>query len=128
MTCEVEKQLFKHKLREITPNLLAEYTNSAHPWNDQTEKELRHLLPRYMALIAKREAPDQDHYFCQVRGRFATVPLGALVLGGTGRRGLAPATWRWHAHLTTCAAYDIGLALDGAVPPQSWHSNHEVFV
>jgi hypothetical protein len=39
--------------RQMTPELLAEYTNSAHSFNDVTEPEFKELLPRYFDLLTK---------------------------------------------------------------------------
>ena len=58
MTEEVKRELLKTPLREISSALLAEYTNSAHGWDDGTvAREMRYFLPRYMDLIAANDPP-----------------------------------------------------------------------
>lgn len=48
-------------LRDISPRLLAEYTNSAHDWDDgPVAREMRYLLPRYLELIALGTIPGWD--------------------------------------------------------------------
>ena len=59
MTEETEQELLKTPLREIGASLLAEYTNSAHDWNDgPVAREMRYFLPRYFELIAENDPPD----------------------------------------------------------------------
>lgn len=58
MAPEVEKVLRTTPLREITSALLAEYTNSAHAWDDAVAREMRYFLPRYLELIAANDPPD----------------------------------------------------------------------
>ncbi|MBR1280988.1 hypothetical protein JQ597_02930 [Bradyrhizobium sp. AUGA SZCCT0177] len=59
MTEETERQLVNTPLRSIPADLLAEYTNSAHDYDDgQVARELRYFLPRYFELIAARDYPD----------------------------------------------------------------------
>ncbi|MGE0023923.1 MAG: hypothetical protein AB7S70_09865 [Hyphomicrobium sp.] len=59
MTEEVEQELIKTPLREIPADLLAEYTNSAHDWDDgPVAREMRYFLPRYLELIASYDPPD----------------------------------------------------------------------
>lgn len=59
MTEETERELIKTPLREIPSNLLAEYTNSAHGWDDGAiAREMRYFLPRYLELIAENDPPD----------------------------------------------------------------------
>ena len=58
MTEESERALLKTPLRDIPSSLLAEYTNSAHDWNDgPVLKEMRYFLPRYLDLIAVGAPP-----------------------------------------------------------------------
>jgi hypothetical protein len=57
-----EKRLIRTPLREISCALLAEYTNSAHGWNDQKiADDFRYLLPRYFELIANGELPTNTY-------------------------------------------------------------------
>lgn len=73
---ETEQALVQTPLREISSPLLAEYTNSAHGWDDENiSREMRWFLPRYLEFIALDDAPD------------------ALGLGTCLRR-LAEGTWR----------------------------------
>lgn len=59
MTNENERELARTPLREIPSWLLAEYTNSAHDWDDgQVAREMRYFLPRYLELIALNDPPD----------------------------------------------------------------------
>jgi hypothetical protein len=59
MTEEIERELVKTPLRDVPASLLAEYTNSAHAWDDtQVARELRYFLPRYFELIAADTPPD----------------------------------------------------------------------
>lgn len=59
MTEETELELVKTPLREIPSGLLAEYTNSAHGWDDgPIAREMRYFLPRYFELIADYDPPD----------------------------------------------------------------------
>jgi len=58
MTIEAERELLRTPLRQISSGLLAEYTNSAHGWDDDAiAREMRHFLPRYLELIAHGDAP-----------------------------------------------------------------------
>lgn len=51
-----EKLLIETPLRDISCELLAEYTNSAHGFDDQKiQDDFRYLLPRYFELIARSE-------------------------------------------------------------------------
>lgn len=59
MTEDVERELIKTPLRQIPADLLAEYTNSAHDWDDgPVAREMRYFLPRYFELIARNDPPD----------------------------------------------------------------------
>jgi hypothetical protein len=59
MTVEVERELIKTPLRQIPSLTLAEYTNSAHDWDDgPVAREMRYFLPRYFELIAAYDPPD----------------------------------------------------------------------
>ncbi len=60
MTEEVEAELVRTPLRQIPSDLLAEYTNSAHGWDDDLIlADMRYFLPRYLDLIAADDAPSQ---------------------------------------------------------------------
>lgn len=60
MTEEVEAELVRTPLRQISSDLLAEYTNSAHGWNDDMIlADMCYLLPRYLELIAADDVPSQ---------------------------------------------------------------------
>jgi len=60
MTPETARQLSTLPLEEIGPELLAEYTNSAHGYDrDRIEPEFKHFLPRYFDLIAQCRPPSQ---------------------------------------------------------------------
>jgi hypothetical protein len=54
---EGEKALCVVPLRQISSRLLAEYTQSAHGFDDRVADELRYFLPRYFELIAAGEIP-----------------------------------------------------------------------
>lgn len=59
MAQETMRELVSTPLREVPSRLLAEYTNSAHDWNDgQVAREMRHFLPRYFDLLARNDPPD----------------------------------------------------------------------
>src|SRR5262245_49292162 len=59
MTTETERALVATPLRAIPSALLAEYTNSAHGYDDgRIATELRYFLPRYFDLIAAGDPPD----------------------------------------------------------------------
>lgn len=59
MSEKTEAALLRTPLREIPSNLLAEYTNSAHGWDDgPIAREMRYFLPRYLDLIARNDPPD----------------------------------------------------------------------
>jgi hypothetical protein len=59
MTEENERNLLKTPLRDIPAKLLAEYTNSAHAWDDgPVAREMRYFLPRYFELLAIDDPPD----------------------------------------------------------------------
>lgn len=59
MTPDAERALTATPLRRITAALMAEYTNSAHGYDDgRIADELRYLLPRYLDLIAADDPPD----------------------------------------------------------------------
>lgn len=58
MSNEVARQLSSLPLKDITAALLAEYTNSAHAYDEITvEPEFKHFLPRYLELIALCDPP-----------------------------------------------------------------------
>jgi hypothetical protein len=60
MSKDAERQLVRAPLRTIPAKLLAEYTNSAHDWDDdQVAREMRYFLPRYLELIALGDPPDR---------------------------------------------------------------------
>jgi hypothetical protein len=72
MTPEVERDLVRTPLREIPSALLAEYTNSAHAWDNQVAREMRYFLPRYFELIAANDAPcSMGTEICLRRLRYA---------------------------------------------------------
>ena len=54
---ETERQLIATPVREVSRDLLAQYTHSAHPWSDRVSRDLRHFLPRYFELVAAGEDP-----------------------------------------------------------------------
>jgi hypothetical protein len=56
---EVERELIRTPLSELSSSLLAEYTNSAHGWDDRIAEDLRYFLPRYFELIALDDIPCQ---------------------------------------------------------------------
>ena len=59
MSVEHERELLKTPLRDIPAALLAEYTGSAHSWDDgPVAREMRYFLPRYFELIAQNDPPD----------------------------------------------------------------------
>lgn len=59
MTVGIERELIKTPLRELPSDVLAEYTNSAHGWDDgPIAREMRYFLPRYFELIALDDPPD----------------------------------------------------------------------
>src|SRR5262245_51114724 len=59
MTVENEQHLLATPLREIPAALLAEYTGSAHDWDDgPVAREFRYFMPRYLELIALNDPPD----------------------------------------------------------------------
>lgn len=59
MTEETERELIETPLRQIPSLTLAEYTNSAHGWDDgPIAREMRYFLPRYFELIAAYDPPD----------------------------------------------------------------------
>ena len=59
MSVEHERELLKTPLREVPAGLLAEYTGSAHSWDDgPVACEMRYFLPRYFDLIAQNDPPD----------------------------------------------------------------------
>jgi hypothetical protein len=60
MTEETEAELVRTPLRVIPSWLLAEYTNSAHGWDDDMIlADMLYLLPRYLDLIAADDVPSQ---------------------------------------------------------------------
>lgn len=67
---EAEHELLNTPLRDITPTTLAEYTNSAHGWdNAAISHEFRYFLPRYLELISQYNPPSysSDLGFCLSR-------------------------------------------------------------
>ena len=60
MAMETERELVRTPLRDVSSSLLAEYTNSAHGYDDEGDiaTELRYFLPRYFELIAAHDPPD----------------------------------------------------------------------
>ncbi len=58
MSEEVAAKLSRLPLKDITSELLAEYTNSAHGFDETIiEPEFKHFLPRYLELIAQCKPP-----------------------------------------------------------------------
>jgi hypothetical protein len=58
MSEETEHELLTTPLREIPYKLLAEYTDSAHDWDDgPVAHQMRYFLPRYFELIAINDSP-----------------------------------------------------------------------
>jgi hypothetical protein len=65
MSLEAERALTRTPLREIPSALLAEYTNSAHGYDEGAiATELRYFLPRYFELIAAGDPPDLGLDIC----------------------------------------------------------------
>lgn len=59
MTEETELALRRTPLQKIPAELMAEYTNSAHGYDDgPIANELRYFLPRYFEIIALGQTPD----------------------------------------------------------------------
>jgi hypothetical protein len=52
-----ERLLTATPLHDIPALTLAEYTNSAHVWNERVADQLRYFLPRYFELIAQDDIP-----------------------------------------------------------------------
>jgi hypothetical protein len=52
-----ERLLTATPLCEIPTLTLAEYTNSAHVWNERVADQIRYFLPRYFELIAQDDIP-----------------------------------------------------------------------
>ena len=70
MTEKTERQLVATPLRRIPARLMAEYTNSAHGYDEgQIADELRYLLPRYLDLIAADDPPDHFGNICSSLSR-----------------------------------------------------------
>lgn len=57
------RALARTEPRQLPARLVAEYTNSAHEWNEVSEGEFKELLPRYFDLLARFEAPAQGGYY-----------------------------------------------------------------
>ncbi len=72
-TPENEALLASTPLRELRAELLSEYTNSAHGYDEARDGTvLRHFLPRYLELIAQGQPPHYgDYAFCLSRLRAA---------------------------------------------------------
>ncbi len=66
---EHETLLARTPLREISSQLLSEYTNSAHGYSEAADGHvLRYFLPRYFELIALNDPPDNgDLWQCLAR-------------------------------------------------------------
>jgi hypothetical protein len=118
MSVETEQDLLETPLREIPHELLAEYTNSAHDWDDgPVAHQMRYFLPRYFELIALNSDPfDMDIDIClrrlakagwrekwparevEIIGRF----FEALVASSVRRLDLAewPVGWKLKFDLT----------------------------
>jgi len=54
---EVERELIRTPLQQVSSRLLAEYTHSAHGWDGKIEDDFRYFLPRYFELIADGDVP-----------------------------------------------------------------------
>jgi len=54
---ETERKLHTVPLRQMSSQLLAEYTHSAHGWDDRIADEFRYFLPRYFELISAGDPP-----------------------------------------------------------------------
>lgn len=65
---EIERELIRTPLHTLSSALLAEYTNSAHSWDERVAEDLRYFLPRYFELIALDDVPCQlDLEVCLTR-------------------------------------------------------------
>jgi hypothetical protein len=124
MSVETKRALLRTPLAEIPAEILAEYTNSAHGWDDRVADEIRYFLPRYLELIAQDDPPDSMGMDICLR-RLADVDwrktwpereagvldrfFDELLVAGLARLDLAlwPAGWR--------PAHDIGDVLSLAV-------------
>lgn len=69
MTPQIAAMLLNTPLKQIQPNILAEYTNSAHGYDpDIIEPQFKYFLPRYLELIANDDPPThQDLECCLIR-------------------------------------------------------------
>lgn len=54
---EIERELIRTPLSQMSSALLSEYTHSAHGWDGRIEDDFRYFLPRYFELIAEGDAP-----------------------------------------------------------------------
>ena len=54
---ETERELIGTPLAQMSSTLLAEYTHSAHGWDDKIADDFRYFLPRYFELIAADDIP-----------------------------------------------------------------------
>ncbi|WP_072392862.1 hypothetical protein [Hyphomicrobium sp. CS1GBMeth3] len=61
VSAESERRLIRTPLREIPYQLLAEYTDSAHGWDEIVADNMRYFLPRYFELIALNSSPFDMH-------------------------------------------------------------------
>lgn len=63
----VARELQETPLRDMSASLLAEYTNSAHEWDDFVANEFRYFLPRYFDLIAACDVPSSIGVECSLQ-------------------------------------------------------------
>lgn len=60
--------LINTPIREISAELLSQYTASGHGFSERVSQEFRHFLPRYFELLAKGESPcETDIDYCLSR-------------------------------------------------------------
>ena len=106
---ETERVLVSTPLRELAAEWLAEYTNSAHGYDEgRIADELRHFLPRYFDLIALGASP------CHIGLAYALTRLGE-------------ADYRTHWPAAEAAAIDAFFAAlfsdrvrRDAIAPEAW--------
>ena len=54
---QIERELIRTPLQQVSSALLSEYTHSAHGWDGKIADDFRYFLPRYFELIAAGDVP-----------------------------------------------------------------------
>jgi hypothetical protein len=95
---ETERKLIRTPLSQMSSGLLAEYTHSAHGWDDKIADDFRYFLPRYLELIAAGDIPSHHgDVWDNTAGRDADLQIAGMLLAADWlKRRLRNSAWLLH--------------------------------